>query len=324
MTHRSVSELAAAISETTQHLTPEPIWITGTLTTWKTSRSWTRGELAVYRGTNPAAKLQLGCPTNIATRIRKSFAAQNKNITAGIDISVLGQLEFDPVYGMRINVKTIAANTAKDSQTSQDRLALITQLHQTGIGTRQQQLPTPQTIRTVGLISPISGDAARADALAILGTHNIIIDERRVPTEGPQAATAICKALGQLEPIADIILCVRGGGSSAGLTVFDDQRVATAIGTCLKPVIVGIGHATDQHIATDIAHHGATTPTAAAQWIATQLTPAPTSANPESIVETVIIHQDRPAPIRLYIVLVIAAVIIAALLTVLIAQNLNL
>lgn len=322
MTNYTLVELNTAIAQAVQHLTPEPIWVSGTISTWKKNRGWTRGELVIYTGTNPAAKLQLGCPTKTAIGIDKGFAQHNKKLAAGTDVNVLGQLNYHPVYGLRLNVKTIASDTAAQSQTTKNRLELVRYLHDTGIGTKQQHLTLPTDVRTIGLVAPVSGDAAREDALSILRPHNLVIDERRVATAGPQAANAIRAAIGQLETTADLILCIRGGGSSADLTVFDDKRVVTAIGNCQRPIIVGIGHATDQLLATDVAHHGATTPTAAAHWISAHLTPTPTPAPPTALpVET--IYLTRPTSRRLTNTLAAAVIILLAIIALLVWRNLT-
>jgi exodeoxyribonuclease VII large subunit len=55
---------------------------------------------------------------------------------------------------------------------------------------------------------------------------------------------------------------IRGGGSKADLSCFDDERIARAIGASVTPVWTGIGHTGDTSVADLAAHTFAITPTA--------------------------------------------------------------
>jgi len=57
---------------------------------------------------------------------------------------------------------------------------------------------------------------------------------------------------------------VRGGGSSADLSIFDSELVARAIAELGCPVFTGIGHEIDRSVADEVAHSAYKTPTACA------------------------------------------------------------
>ncbi|MFC1744406.1 exodeoxyribonuclease VII large subunit [Candidatus Riflebacteria bacterium] len=65
----------------------------------------------------------------------------------------------------------------------------------------------------------------------------------------------------------DLIFIVRGGGSKVDLAPFNDLQMNKAISFCPVPVICGVGHEGDHHLADDFSSHSFKTPTAAAAFL---------------------------------------------------------
>lgn len=130
-------------------------------------------------------------------------------------------------------------------------------------------LERPGLPRRVALVTSIAS-AACEDVMAVFDRSGLGIDLVRVDTrvQGATAPAAIARALRRaVSAGADLILLVRGGGSTTDLAAFDDREVALAVAHSPVPVITGIGHDVDSSIADVVAHERAPTPTAAAQLL---------------------------------------------------------
>ncbi len=95
--------------------------------------------------------------------------------------------------------------------------------------------------------------------------------------QGMLAVGSIIDALGRLQSVeeVDVIVIARGGGSTADLLAFDDERLCRAIFACSKPVITSIGHTKDRpncdHVAAAFAPVPAKAPELAIRYSADEL-----------------------------------------------------
>jgi exodeoxyribonuclease VII large subunit len=105
----------------------------------------------------------------------------------------------------------------------------------------------------------------------------LTIIEHRVPVTGRDAPLRISRALDQLarDQRPEVTLIVRGGGADIDLDVFNHPAVVAAIGRHPRPVVAGIGHATNSTHADEAAHTSCITPTAAATELRLRLAERP-------------------------------------------------
>jgi exodeoxyribonuclease VII large subunit len=85
--------------------------------------------------------------------------------------------------------------------------------------------------------------------------------------QGVHAVGSVIDALGRLQSVddMDVIVVARGGGSTADLLAFDDERLCRAIFACAVPVITSIGHTKDRPNCDHVAAAFAPVPAKAAE-----------------------------------------------------------
>jgi exonuclease VII large subunit len=176
-----------------------------------------------------------------------------------------GQVLLHPTWGLQLDTTTITLHGAAEIA-ERDNGPSAGERYAAGNPARWW----PARVDTIGLVVPVDGDDARTDVLATLDDLDLTVIEHRVPMTGPKAIWRVTRALDQLadDTRPDVTIVVRGGGPDADLAVFNHPAVTAAVARHPRPVICGIGHATN-HTATDrAAWLACITPTAAAAVIA--------------------------------------------------------
>jgi exodeoxyribonuclease VII large subunit len=154
-----------------------------------------------------------------------------------------------------------------DGELLRRRADTLRRLQADGLCDPTRRKPLPAFPRRVGVI------AARNDA-------NIDVIQalrRRFPAQdvvfcaasvqGVHAVGSVIDALGRLQACegVDVIVVARGGGSTADLLAFDDERLCRAIFACAVPVITSIGHTKDRPNCDHVAAACAPVPAQAAE-----------------------------------------------------------
>lgn len=229
---------------------------TGILTGWRRHRYGSgSADLTTNDG---AARLRLHANTHAAAVIDATFGDAGYDPDQPAHVTAHGQLVLHPRWGLQLDTSTIDLHQPR--RTPHTPPAVTVDNHTTR---------WPSQIDTVGLVDPIDGDDARHDVLAVLDHLALTVIEHRVPVTGSQAIWRISRALDTLadDPRPDVTVVVRGGGDNIDLDVFNHPTVVAAIARHPRPVITGIGHATNQTAADDAAHLACITPTAASQVV---------------------------------------------------------
>jgi len=78
---------------------------------------------------------------------------------------------------------------------------------------------------------------------------------------------AALERISEYENVFDVVVLIRGGGSSADLMCFNNYEVAINVAQFPLPVITGIGHERDVSVTDIVAHTHLKTPTAVAEFL---------------------------------------------------------
>src|SRR6266404_465189 len=140
-----------------------------------------------------------------------------------------------------------------------------------GLFSAERKRPLPVLPRCIGVVTSPTGAAIR-DILRVLKRRNEAVSVMIAPVrvQGDGAASEIARGLRLLNSRkeVDAIIVGRGGGSTEDLSSFNDEAVARAIYNSRVPVISAVGHEMDITIADLVADLRASTPSAAAEMVA--------------------------------------------------------
>lgn len=144
-------------------------------------------------------------------------------------------------------------------------------LDKEGLFAADRKRALPRMPESIGLISSRQA-AGYADFTKIVAVRWPLarLEVRHCRVQGAEAADDIIEALKQLNEMArppEVIAIVRGGGSADDLACFNDEFLVRAITASRVPVIAGIGHETDETLASLAADAIASTPSNAAELL---------------------------------------------------------
>lgn len=274
----SISELVQKVHLTLTREFPQPIWVVG--------------EIHNLNQRARAAYLQLSEPKEGASRT----ASVSVNATIWHDNrktmeSLRGKKVLDQVLQEGLRVRVLAQVTLYrdrgslslqildiDPQYTQGILALqreelLRELRARGLDQKNKMLTLRRFPVRVGLITAENSRAA-SDFLDQLQQYAspVTVFFYAAQMQGEGTLKQVQRGLQRLqEKSCDLIVIIRGGGSSADLRWFDSREIAFAIASCQVPILAAIGHHDDICVTEMIAFRREKTPTAAADFLVAYL-----------------------------------------------------
>jgi exodeoxyribonuclease VII large subunit len=170
----------------------------------------------------------------------------------------------------RMNFDVKALRLAGEGDLRLKVAQLAKKLEAEGLMDPVRKRPLPRYPHAIALVTSPRGKAVH-DVLRTLRRRYPLAEVlvAGVPVEGVGAAQHIIEGLRAAQSShAEVILLVRGGGSYEDLMPFNDEGLARALAASPIPVVTGIGHEPDNSIADMVADFRASTPTAAAERVA--------------------------------------------------------
>jgi exodeoxyribonuclease VII large subunit len=148
--------------------------------------------------------------------------------------------------------------------------ALKEKLALEGLFASHRKVKLPLLPRTIGLICGRNTDAEK-DVVenARRRWPAVQFEIREVAVQGAAAVVEVSQALRELEadPLVDVIIITRGGGSFEDLLPFSDESLVRLAASCETPIVSAIGHEKDSPLLDLVADYRASTPTDAAKKV---------------------------------------------------------
>ena len=148
--------------------------------------------------------------------------------------------------------------------------ALKTLLASEGLFALDRKKELPFLPRKIGLIC---GRASAAEKDVVENARRrwpaVQFEIREVAVQGAAAVVEVSQALQELEanPLVDVIIITRGGGSFEDLLPFSDESLVRLAASCKTPIVSAIGHEKDAPLLDLVADYRASTPTDAAKRV---------------------------------------------------------
>lgn len=252
-----ISEAGTAVNEQIGE-----VRIVGTVSGHRPGRYTTFGQLVAH---DPSTN---GVEAKLPVVFRSGTVSPGRSLNGSL-IAATGQLTSHLTYGPLQFTAAAVELLDEQSQATRSLVSLRRTLQDTGRDRINKSIPLSPTASRLVVLTPIGGGAGGADFRNRLDErgHDWQLTMVGVAMGGDKAAPSIANAIGEHSdsPCDAIVIC-RGGGAPSDLVAFDSLEVASAIIECSVPVVVAVGHATDNHLADLVAHTSLPTPSAAADW----------------------------------------------------------
>lgn len=271
-----LSELNGLVKKAVGEAFTAPVWVIGEISELKTNRSGHCYLNLIEKEQNGDAIVAQARATiwSYTYRMLRPFfeSTTGQQLTEGLKVLLSVSVEFHELYGYSLNIRDIDP-TYTLGDMARRRREIIARLQSEGVAEMNKELDLPLVPQKIAIIS--SSTAAGYQDFIDQLTNNPAgyhFDLKLFPAimQGNQAESSIIGALEQIylyENFFDAVVIIRGGGSQADLSCFDNYNLAYFITQFPLPVITGIGHEKDDSIVDMVAHTRLKTPTAVAEFL---------------------------------------------------------
>lgn len=197
--------------------------------------------------------------------------ATGARLVKGLNILVKVQVGFSSIYGLSLSILDIDPSFTVGALEMQ-RNKTIQRLKAEGCMDMNSQLELPLLPRRLAVISSATAAGYRDFMKHLCNNeygfrfHATLFQAQMQGEEAPKSIVSALEAIAAQEDAFDAVVIIRGGGAAMDLVCFDDYELAVNIAQFPLPVVTGIGHDHDYHIADMVAHTWLKTPTAVADF----------------------------------------------------------
>jgi exodeoxyribonuclease VII large subunit len=194
------------------------------------------------------------------------------SLCAGLRVRMLVNVEFHEVYGFSLVIQDIDP-TYTLGDLARQRFETIARLEKEGVVNMNRELELAPVPQRLAIISSETA-AGYEDFIDQINNNeqgfSFACQLFPALMQGEEAVASILAALDRVNKHTssfDVVVIIRGGGSVAELSVFDDYWMACHVAQFPLPVLTGIGHEKDDSVVDLVAHTRLKTPTAVAEFL---------------------------------------------------------
>ena len=271
----TLSQLNGLVREVIELSMPDDYWVTVELASVRESHGHCYMELVEKddRTNTPVAQARACCWRNIWMRLLPKFmSATGQPLLSGQKVLLRLHANFHEAYGFSWVVTDIDPSYTMGDM-ARRRQEILRILREQGVIDMNKTLDIPPFALRIAVISSATA-AGYGDFCNQLSANEYGFKFRTqlfpAVMQGEQVQDSVIQALeavnGQAD-MFDVVVIIRGGGSTADLSGFDTLPLAENVANFPLPVITGIGHDRDRSVLDFVACVSQKTPTAVAAFL---------------------------------------------------------
>lgn len=277
--HYSLHALNALVREAIEAELPNEYWVEAELSECRESRGHCYMELVEKdeHSNTPIAKASAKCWKQTWLMVQPYFERTTGQILrAGMKVLLKVYPQFHEAYGFSWIVVDIDP-TFTLGDMARRRQQIIQKLKEEGVFDLQRELTIPRFCQHIAVISAETA-AGYGDFCRQLAENEYGL--QFYPTLFPavmqgelveQSVIAALNAINERNDEFDVVVIIRGGGSTSDMSGFDTLLLAENVANFPLPIITGIGHDRDECVLDMVSHTRVKTPTAAAALLIAHL-----------------------------------------------------
>lgn len=277
--HYSLHTLNALVREAIEAELPDEYWVEAELSECRESRGHCYMELVEKdeHSNTPIAKASAKCWKQTWLMVQPYFErTTGQMLRAGMKVLLKVYPQFHEAYGFSWIVVDIDP-TFTLGDMARRRQQIIQKLKEEGVVDLQRELTIPRFCQRIAVISAETA-AGYGDFCRQLAENEYGL--QFYPTLFPavmqgelveQSVIAALNAINERNDEFDVVVIIRGGGSTSDMSGFDTLLLAENVANFPLPIITGIGHDRDECVLDMVSHTRVKTPTAAAALLIAHL-----------------------------------------------------
>ena len=269
----SLSDLNQHIRATLEDAYPEAIWVRAEIAGFNVNTFSGHCYLELSDGQGQQAKAKAMIWKKTYEVLQSKFRIQTgTQLEKGMRVQLLVKVEFNVQYGMSLIVWDIDASYTMGDLAIR-KAEVLNRLKKDGIAEKNKQTRLAFPSQRIAIISsPTAAGLEDFQHHISQNEYGFTFSLTLFPAQmqGKEAGISIGAAFEEIrkqETAFDLVVLIRGGGSTLDLQIFDEYEAAAAICDCPLPVFTGIGHERDESVCDLVAYSHFKTPTAVAHHL---------------------------------------------------------